>query len=137
MGRDGELARLSALWDETWRGKGRRLVLSGEAGIGKSRLLRALRESLAEVSWSIRELHCREEWREMPLKATTALIERLLAFGPDDTPQERRDLLRAYLSVYHAPFCDRAYPPIEALLGIGADSPAPSGWSSRPSMPKP
>jgi predicted ATPase len=88
------------------------------------RHLRALREALADVAWSIREVHCQQEWRDAPLHAITVLIERLLAFGPDDTPQARRDLLWAYLSAYHAPFCDKAYPLIEALLGIGEGPPA-------------
>jgi class 3 adenylate cyclase/predicted ATPase len=46
LGRDAELGRLRALWEQATRGHGQLVVVHGEAGIGKSRLLRALEAGL-------------------------------------------------------------------------------------------
>jgi DNA-binding SARP family transcriptional activator/predicted negative regulator of RcsB-dependent stress response len=124
VGRRGELERLKALWEETWRGRGRRVVLRGEAGMGKSRLVRALRESLAGHTWSIREIYCLPEYQQTPLHPVVALLERLLAFGADDTPARRRELVDAYLRTYHPALRDEAYPLILELLEIAEQASA-------------
>ena len=119
VGRTAELEKLKSLWAETRQGRSHRVVLRGEAGMGKSRLLRALHENLADMSWSIREIYCLPEHRHTPLHSVIAMLERLLAYGPDDTPAAKRDMMSAYLDTWHAKLRDKAYPLIEALLGIG------------------
>lgn len=47
FGRDQEVDRLSRLWETASHGEGRAIVITGEAGIGKSRLLQDLREKTA------------------------------------------------------------------------------------------
>ena len=47
VGRSAEIEALLALWEEAGSGHGRGVVLVGEAGIGKSRLLRQLRQAAA------------------------------------------------------------------------------------------
>ena len=126
VGRSAELERLTALAAETRHGSGHRVVLRGEAGMGKSRLLRALRTSLGDMPWSIRELHCLPEHRHTPLHPVIAMIERLFAYGPDDAPAAKRDMMSAYLAAWHGQLHDKASPLLEALLGIGAEpSPLP------------
>lgn len=54
VGRDSELAALRGRWDEVLSGNGRSIVISGEAGIGKSRLVHAFRETVGgddDVTW--------------------------------------------------------------------------------------
>src|SRR5207244_1460766 len=56
VGRDYELTRLAEAWQQVTTGQGAIAHVSGEAGIGKSRLVRALRERLgaqvgAEHTW--------------------------------------------------------------------------------------
>ncbi len=46
VGRDGELGLLLGQWREALAGEGRAVLVVGEAGIGKSRLIRALREAV-------------------------------------------------------------------------------------------
>ena len=53
IGRRNELATLRAEWQRASRGEGRAVFVGGEAGIGKTALLEALRESVAETAGSI------------------------------------------------------------------------------------
>lgn len=63
VGRDDELAEASAVLDDAVRAAGegtsRRVVLlSGDAGVGKTRLLRALRDQALERDWQVLAGHC-------------------------------------------------------------------------------
>ena len=49
VGRDKELAALDECWQHARAGRGQVVLLSGEAGIGKSRILRALGDRVASV----------------------------------------------------------------------------------------
>src|SRR5215831_18781584 len=57
VGRDEEVALLQRRWDQASTGQGQVVLLSGEAGIGKSRLVQVLKEHLAATP------HTRIEWR--------------------------------------------------------------------------
>jgi predicted ATPase len=46
VGRDGEVDLLLSRWSQARDGEGQVVLLSGEPGIGKSRILSALRERL-------------------------------------------------------------------------------------------
>jgi class 3 adenylate cyclase/predicted ATPase len=48
-GRDEEVARLLREWDEASMGKGRAVLITGEGGIGKSRLVQMLKEHVANL----------------------------------------------------------------------------------------
>jgi len=52
VAREGELAEASALWEKAHRGEGQLLLVSGEPGVGKTRLVREL-VTRAEVSGSL------------------------------------------------------------------------------------
>ena len=58
VGREEELDLLVRRWELAERGVGRVVLLTGEAGIGKSRLARALEERLRGVSCAPLVLHC-------------------------------------------------------------------------------
>src|SRR5215467_11374158 len=62
LGREEELELLLRRWDQAKRGEGRVVLLTGEAGIGKSRLTRALQEQLrgeqhAELTYNCSPYH--------------------------------------------------------------------------------
>ncbi len=67
IGRDEELGLLLRRWHEAKAGDGRVVLLSGEAGIGKSRLLAALEERLAGEPYSGLRYFCSPHHQDSPL----------------------------------------------------------------------
>jgi class 3 adenylate cyclase/predicted ATPase len=58
IGRERDLARLLERWEQALEGRGQAVFLGGEAGVGKSRLVRALHSKLAGVSHTWFECFC-------------------------------------------------------------------------------
>jgi len=67
VGREEELALLLRRWDQVRNGEGRVVLLSGEPGIGKSRLISALEQSLGEQSPGRFRLVCSPHYQDTPL----------------------------------------------------------------------
>jgi class 3 adenylate cyclase len=89
VGREEEVALLQQRWAQAKTGQGQVVLLSGEAGIGKSRLVQVLKEHVAH------EPHARIEWRGSSYHRQSALypvivhLHRLLQWREDETPQEK------------------------------------------------
>jgi class 3 adenylate cyclase/predicted ATPase len=100
VGREEEVAFLGRRWEQVMAGQGQVVLLSGEPGIGKSRLVRALTERLTG------EAHVRIEWRCSPFDQNSAFhpviehLRQLLDFGRDDAPEERLGKLEGMLGQY-------------------------------------
>jgi predicted ATPase/class 3 adenylate cyclase len=58
VGREQEIARLAELWHCALKGEGQLALLAGEAGIGKSRVLAALRERIGQQSYLALRYQC-------------------------------------------------------------------------------
>jgi TOMM system kinase/cyclase fusion protein len=73
VGRGDELAQLRSAWQRACEGQARCVVLRGEPGIGKSRLVRELRAQLgADVRWI--DALCLEESTDAPLHPAIDLL---------------------------------------------------------------
>ena len=100
VGREQEIQLLRERWAQVKDGWGQVVLLSGEAGIGKSRLVQALKEHLTG------EAHTRIECRASPYYQQSAFypvvehVQRLLQFRKDDTPEEKLRKLEAVLGSY-------------------------------------
>jgi class 3 adenylate cyclase len=98
VGREAEVALLRERWAQARDGLGQVVLLSGEAGIGKSRLVQVLHEHVAT------EPHARLEWRcspyaqQSPLHPVIAHLHRLLRWRPDDDPAEKLRTLEETLT---------------------------------------
>jgi class 3 adenylate cyclase/predicted ATPase len=89
VGREQEVRLLLERWAQVKDGHGQVVLLSGEAGIGKSRLVELVKERVAG------ELHTRFEWRgspyyqQSPLYPVIAHLHRLLRWHQEESSQER------------------------------------------------
>ena len=98
VGREEEVALLQQRWEQARAGQGQVVLLSGEAGIGKSRLVQVLKDHVAY------EPHARIEWRGSSYHQQSALypviahLHRLLQWREDETPQEKLRTLETTLA---------------------------------------
>jgi class 3 adenylate cyclase/predicted ATPase len=98
IGRSHELALLLDRWERAKEGEGQVVLLSGEAGIGKSRIVLALREQLrAEPRWSLRH-QCSPYFSNTAFHPIIAQLKRAAGFERDDPPALRLDKLERSLA---------------------------------------
>src|SRR5262249_55428523 len=81
--RRDEMARLMDAWQQVKRGHGVLVHLSGEAGIGKSRLIRALQDRLAREVGAAETWQCSAHRRSTSLYPVIRFLDRF--FGIDRT----------------------------------------------------
>jgi predicted ATPase len=104
-------------WEQVKDGKGQVILLSGEAGIGKSRLIKVLKDHIAD------EPHTKLECRSSPYFTNSALypiidmVQRTLRFQVDDTPETRLEKLVHNLSQYRLPL-EETVPLFASLLSL-------------------
>jgi class 3 adenylate cyclase/predicted ATPase len=117
VGREQEVGLLLERWAQAKSGQGHVVLLTGDAGIGKSRLVQMLKDHV------INEPHTRWECRSLPYFENTALypltdlFQRILHWQPDETPDEKLGKLEQMLSRYRLPLEDTAplFAPLLAL----------------------
>jgi TOMM system kinase/cyclase fusion protein len=103
VGRESEVTLLVERWKQARAGHGQVVLLSGEPGIGKSRLVQMLKEHVAH------EPHIRWECRSAEYAQNTALFpvvdlfQRLWRFEAHETPNTKLEKLEQALSQYRLP----------------------------------
>ena len=98
VGREEELELLLRRWSRAKAGEGQVVLLSGEAGIGKSRLTAALLEAIATEPHTRLRNFCSPQHTDSALYPTIGQIERAAGFTRDDTLQAKLDKLDALLA---------------------------------------
>ena len=98
VGREEELELLLRRWSKAKTGEGQVVLLSGEAGIGKSRLTAALLERLAGEPHTRLRYFCSPQHTDSALYPIIGQMERAAGFAHDDTPQAKLDKLDAVLA---------------------------------------
>lgn len=99
VGREEELAWLLALWQHAKRGHGRAVLLAGEAGIGKSRLLQALREQIGGEPHAVLFYQCSPHYANTALYPVIEHIERAVEIQREDSAAAKRAKLWSGLAV--------------------------------------
>ena len=98
VGREEELELLLRRWSKAKTGEGQVVLLSGEAGIGKSRLTAALMERLASAPHTRLRYFCSPQHTDSAFYPIIGQMERAAGCVHDDTPQAKLDKLDAVLA---------------------------------------
>jgi class 3 adenylate cyclase/tetratricopeptide (TPR) repeat protein len=89
VGREGELATLLERWARARDGEGQTVVVFGEAGVGKSRLVYQFHEHLTAVPHTWLECGATPYTEGTPFHPVIALVAQGLALAPGDTAAEQ------------------------------------------------
>jgi predicted ATPase/class 3 adenylate cyclase len=117
IGREDELDFLLKRQRLAWKGEGQVVLISGEAGIGKSRLAAALEGRIADEPHTALRYQCSPYHTNSVLYPFIAQLERAAGFKADDTSEQRLDKLEALLAIA-APRVRDTAPLFAALLSI-------------------
>jgi TOMM system kinase/cyclase fusion protein len=119
VGREQEVALLRERWEQVKDGLGQVVLLSGEAGIGKSRLVQVLKEHVAaEPQAWLTPCQCSPYYRNTALYPIIDLLERVvLRFEREESPQQKLRKLEGFLVQYGLPLAE-TIPLFAALLSL-------------------
>jgi class 3 adenylate cyclase/tetratricopeptide (TPR) repeat protein len=130
VGREQDLALLVDRFEQTAEGCGQVVLLNGEAGIGKSRLLQVFRERLGEQPHLWLEGHCSPYHENSAFRPVIDLLEQALRLGPDDAPATKIAALERALAPTGLPL-ETIVPLMASLLSVPlSDAYAPSAISA-------
>jgi tetratricopeptide (TPR) repeat protein len=110
-GRENEIGQLKTCHNELLQGKGRVVLVRGDPGIGKSRLVWELKRNLENKHVSSRsfgdyrqvlwlEMHCLPHYQNTNLYPIVGLLEQLIGIQGDDRLEVRREKLKGMLAWY-------------------------------------
>ena len=110
-------ALLRERWAQVQAGRGHIVVLSGEAGIGKSRLVQVVKDEIIGAAALRIEYRCSPYHQHSALYPVIAHLERVLAWRQDDTPEDRLRKLEEALRPSPLPLAE-VVPLFAALLSL-------------------
>ncbi len=93
VGRSAELEELDLLWRRALSGAGETVLLSGEAGIGKSRLITALEQRIAATDHASLRYFCSSYHTNSTLYPVAQFVGHAAGLESDDAPQQVREKL--------------------------------------------
>ncbi len=116
VGREDELRRLFSAWEEAREGRGSFVLLTGEAGIGKSRLIQELRLRVSPFSSFRLRCQCWSQFANSAFLPIINMLQHLFRLDPEGSPRdnlrkleeqlgalgmegEHMDLIAAFLSL--------------------------------------
>jgi class 3 adenylate cyclase/DNA-binding winged helix-turn-helix (wHTH) protein/predicted ATPase len=117
VGRHTEVSLLLERWAQVKEGVGHVVVLSGEAGIGKSRLVQVLKEHLVEEALTQLECRCSPYHQHSAWYPVVELLQRVFDWQPDETSEGKWYKLETFLAQCGLPL-DETVPLFAALLSL-------------------
>src|SRR4029450_4340202 len=103
VGREEELGLLQRRWAQAKEGAGQVVLLSGEPGIGKSRLVQTLNEQELPGGAPRIEFRCSPYHQSSAFYPLIEHLQRLLQFQREDTPHAKLVKLQQMLAAYRFP----------------------------------
>jgi class 3 adenylate cyclase/tetratricopeptide (TPR) repeat protein len=117
VGRTEEIDLLLRRWEQAKGGEGSVVLLSGEPGIGKSRIAETILERLSGEPHTRLRLFCSPHHQDTAFYPSITQLERAAGFRRDDTDEQRLTKLEAVLALA-ANDLGEAVPPLAGLLSI-------------------
>src|SRR5262249_19750808 len=103
VGRESEVRLLLERWEQVKAGQGQVVLLTGDAGIGKSRLVQVLKDHIANEPYTRWECRSSSYYQNTALYPLTDLFQRILPWHLEETPEEKLGKLEQTLSQYRLP----------------------------------
>jgi class 3 adenylate cyclase len=129
VGRAQEVELLLERWAQSTDGRGQVVLLSGEAGIGKSRLVEVLRERVGHERTTWLMFRCSPYHTHSALYPMIVHLQQVLQFRQEYSPVERLDKLESALQTTRLPL-QEAVPLLAVLLSVpSAERYPPLSWS--------
>ena len=108
VGRESEVSLLLDRWNQAKEGEGQVVLLSGEAGVGKSRIVRGFQERVENDQKSRVLYYCSPHHQSSALHPVIDQLWRGLRFETDDKPEAKLDKLEAVLEELGLPVSEHA-----------------------------
>ncbi len=117
VGRSHEIRGLRERWEQAKKGDGQIVLLRGEPGIGKSRLVQMLKEEVSAERATHLVLRCSPYHQHSALSPILVHLQRVLQFAPHDPPHAKLATLTQRLAAYRFPQAE-TLPLLAALLSL-------------------
>lgn len=117
VGREREVALIMGRWQDTQEGRGSCVLVTADAGVGKSRLLQEIRDQVAPRKHRRLECACSPYHTNTSLYPLVGMLESVLHITNEMGPEQRLKALHTHLERVGASI-DTYSPPFAELLGL-------------------
>ncbi|HKN01993.1 MAG TPA: AAA family ATPase [Candidatus Binataceae bacterium] len=117
IGREEELRLIASRWNRAREGEGQTILITGESGIGKSRLIHQFRESIADTPHTWVECSCEQFVQSTPFYAVTDMLQQGFGWRSELSAQDRIAQLERTLNASGLG-AEKALPLVAPLLNL-------------------